>query len=94
MGHGIANLLADSELQPGGYQGTILAAPDDVTERVQVAIDGFDDEPGRRSVFEAAWTPRPVAGGALDLPAAGDACLVVLDDASDAWVLAWWPYGD
>lgn len=94
MGHGVQNLLEESGLQPGGYQGEVLSAPADVTERVEVAIDGFDDEPGRRSVFEAAWTPRPVAGGGLELPTEGDACLVVLDDTGDAWLLTWWPYGD
>jgi hypothetical protein len=71
--------VRDAELQPGGYQGTVVRTPDAIADRLEVTIDGFDGE----RPFEAAWLPR-VADA---MPVEGDACLVVLDDLGDAWAL-------
>lgn len=73
------------DLPPPGRHGVVSKAPATIADPMQVTIEGFDD----RYAYEIdRWQSR----GAT-IPAVGDEVLVLLDDAGEPWVPAWWPAG-
>ena len=66
-------------------RGRVVAAPASPADKVRVEAVN-DASTGTLELGEASW-PRPPAG--KELPAAGDECLVALDDESRPWIVAW-----
>jgi hypothetical protein len=70
-------------IPPSAEHGFVKSAPGSSTEPMTVAIPSF----GEDHVFQIRyWMPR----GAT-LPSLGDRVLVLVDDVSEPWVIAWWP---
>lgn len=67
----------------GAMDATVLAAPASVNAMLRVEVDA---QAG--AARECPWMPR-----GEQLPAKGDAALVVESDAGELWVVAWWPAG-
>lgn len=77
--------LADYEAPPDAvaHRGVVVAAPAKLGDPFTVQVPDFDD-------LHVSQIRRYEYRGAT-LPAAGDECLVVIDDNSEPWVVAWWP---
>lgn len=67
--------------------GEVAIAPADVKSAMVVIAKGISTEHGF-TVPAGHWAPRRDA----ELPKQGDDCLLVFDDAGDAWVPVWSPY--
>lgn len=70
-------------VEPLAKRGKVSRAPSKVGDPFKVIVPDFDE----LHVFEIRyWMPR-----GEDLPAVGDAVLVVVDDNAEPWVIAWSP---
>lgn len=68
---------------PVAHYGVVVDPPAALAQPFTVRVPAFDD----LHVFEIRlWMPR-----GTDLPAAGDQVLVLVDDVSEPWVVAWQP---
>lgn len=71
------------EQRPPGQRGVVTTAPAGLGDPFTVTVPGFSEE----HFYEITrWMPR-----GEDLPAVGDEVLVIEDDQSEPWVVAWWP---
>jgi len=84
----ISNLIKidtpPNQVETQAYAGTILETAESVTDKVTVSIPGIDN--GRHAHGPCSW---PLRGDTY--PTAGDPCLVVIDDQSTPWLIAWEP---
>ncbi len=76
-------LLPETAPAPVARHGFITEAPAKLGAPFRVTVPEFDE----LHVYEVRrWSSR-----ATTLPAVGDEVLVVVDDVSEPWVVAWWP---
>ena len=80
----------DDRAYPQCYAAVIANTPATLADDVYVTMPGVDDEQNKWGPCH--WAPRIGTGGAVVLPTAGDAAVVVLDDAKQHWILTWTPY--
>lgn len=67
------------------WQGYVVSSPTDLSDRLSVVVPDFDTQ----FVWDnCRWQSRD----ATSMPAPGDACLLVLDNRQEPWVLSWWPF--
>lgn len=66
-------------------RGTIASNPATLEDKVWVLLPDFD---GKLRWGPCKWQSRD----AVSLPARGDACLVIMDNTREPWVVAWWPF--
>lgn len=67
------------------WHGKIASNPTDVSDRLSVVVPDFDPD---YQWENCRWQSRD----STSLPVRGDACVVVLTNRGEAWVLAWWPF--
>jgi hypothetical protein len=77
-------IKSETDLPPPARIGYVSTAPSGLGQPFNVTIPDFD---GQVHAFEIRrWQAR-----AMTIPAVGDQALVILDDAGEPWVPAWWP---
>lgn len=69
--------------EPPALHGFVSRAPAALGDPFEVTVPGFSEQ----HFYEITrWMPR-----GEDLPVIGDEVLVIKDDKSEPWVVAWWP---
>lgn len=88
----VANLLNKSSSQNTVFDGIIAKDVEGISDLAPVIVPAFHPE---LEFCRAPWMPREVDA----FPTEGDRCVVVLAETEEAgtpeaWIVAWWPYGD
>ena len=78
--------------RPAAYEAVVVHGAESHGEKIMVRIRGFDD---KHLFGPCPWSHQVTSGAeddVVDLPQAGDRCLVMFSDPPDPspWVVAYW----
>ena len=68
------------------WYGTVAKTVANINDLMEIIVPELAGSEFK--ITEARWQSRD----ALSLPVRGDECLVVFDNRSNPWVVAWWPF--
>lgn len=88
----VADLFNSASSSHRVFDGIIARDVMGVSDLAPIIVPAFHSE---LEFTRAPWMPRGVG----ELPTEGDRCVVVLAETEEAgtpeaWIVAWWPYGD